>query len=192
MDLIIVDEDVLLTEGNQNENLHNLGVHIINASTDHKVVFDEVYSSVYKQSNIDIESLDKAEDVKTNSHMNGDNSRLTNMDMEYYVSYYHDLPIGILQISVRYDLEQKKKIGEINALYLLDKYCGKGHGSIILHSAIEEFKRYCCDQINLWVLEENKRAIKFYEKMGFILNGNKKEIFKGKVLIQMQCILHYS
>ena len=38
----------------------------------------------------------------------------------------------------------------------------------------------------IWVLKENVRARRFYEKCGFTLSGAKKEIIIGKTLIEVQ------
>lgn len=41
-------------------------------------------------------------------------------------------------------------------------------------------------RIILWVLEENYRARKFYEKCGFSFDGGKKELVYGKTLVAMR------
>ena len=56
--------------------------------------------------------------------------------------------------------------GEIFALYVLKDYYGKGVGRQLIQAAFAALDGY--QEIILWVLEDNKRAIAFYEKMGFV------------------------
>lgn len=58
--------------------------------------------------------------------------------------------------------------GEIVSIYLLPEYMGKGHGGALLESCIAELKNKSFRTVILWVLEENTRARRFYEKHGFV------------------------
>ena len=58
---------------------------------------------------------------------------------------------------------------EIIAIYLLADYMGRGFGKALFDSVIVELKKMGYRNIFLWVLEENLRARKFYEKEGFIM-----------------------
>ena len=62
--------------------------------------------------------------------------------------------------------------GEIFALYVLKDYYGKGVGQQLIQAAFAALDGY--QEIILWVLEDNKRAIAFYEKMGFVFDGQEK------------------
>lgn len=59
--------------------------------------------------------------------------------------------------------------GEIISIYLLPEYMGKGYGKNLLEEVVEELKRLGYQNIFLWVLEDNIRARRFYEKQGFSL-----------------------
>lgn len=59
--------------------------------------------------------------------------------------------------------------GEIISIYLLPNYMGRGYGKALLEAAVAELKTMDYKNVFLWVLEENSRARKFYEKMGFTL-----------------------
>jgi len=56
------------------------------------------------------------------------------------------------------------RAGEIFALYVLKDYYGKGVGQQLMQAAFAALYGY--QEIILWVLEDNKRAIAFYGKMG--------------------------
>ncbi len=58
--------------------------------------------------------------------------------------------------------------GEVVSIYFLPDYIGKGYGRLLLNKCIEELKKCGFNKVLLWVLEENHRARKFYEKNGFI------------------------
>ena len=65
---------------------------------------------------------------------------------------------------------------EIFALYVLRAYCGQGVGTRLMDAALERLKQY--PRICLWVLKENKRAIRFYETRGFRPDGEEKYVGK--------------
>ncbi len=58
--------------------------------------------------------------------------------------------------------------GEIVSIYLLPDAMGKGYGAPLLRACLEALHEMGHDQILLWVLEENARARRFYEKNGFV------------------------
>ena len=64
--------------------------------------------------------------------------------------------------------------GEVFALYVLPEYCGKGIGTALMDAALEKLKQY--PRVCLWVLKENKKAIRFYEKCGFRPDGAEKYV----------------
>lgn len=77
--------------------------------------------------------------------------------------------------------------GEIIALYVLKDYYGKGVSKQLMHAAFVALDQF--SEIYLWVLKENKRAIAFYQKMGFTLDGQEKILELGKPVkeLRMMC-----
>ena len=65
--------------------------------------------------------------------------------------------------------EEAPETGEVFALYVLPEYFGKGVGLRLMQAALEQLKDYA--KICLWVLKENHRAIRFYQKCGFYPDG---------------------
>ena len=76
--------------------------------------------------------------------------------------------------------------GEIIALYVLKDYYGKGVGQQLMQAAFAALNGY--QEIILWVLEDNKRAVAFYEKMGFVFDGEEKVIDLGKAVKEERMI----
>ncbi len=62
---------------------------------------------------------------------------------------------------------------EIVAVYILKEYQKKGIGKMLMDESIKRLSGY--KKLALWVLENNKSAIEFYEKYGFSIDGTKKE-----------------
>ena len=64
--------------------------------------------------------------------------------------------------------------GELYAIYVLPESWGSGAGPVLLAAALaalgEDFNR-----ASLWVLEENPRARRFYEREGWTLDGGRRE-----------------
>ena len=57
---------------------------------------------------------------------------------------------------------------EVQRIYVLQEYKGKHIGKKLIQKAIETGKTYDLHYIWLGVWENNRNAIKFYEKQGFI------------------------
>lgn len=64
--------------------------------------------------------------------------------------------------------ENFSSCGEIVTIYLLPEYIGRGVGSQLMNACIEELEFLGFTEILLWVLEDNHRARRFYEKHGFV------------------------
>ena len=77
--------------------------------------------------------------------------------------------------------------GEIIALYVLKDYYGKGVSKQLMHAAFVALDQF--SEIYLWVLKENKRAIAFYQKMGFTFDGQEQILKLGKPVkeLRMMC-----
>lgn len=86
----------------------------------------------------------------------------------FYIGYYKGKPCAEL-----FWCEGKEMIesAEIVALHSIPECWGHGVGKEIIDKAIDEIKAKGYKNIYLWVFEENIRAIKFYEKEGFVLDG---------------------
>ena len=67
--------------------------------------------------------------------------------------------------------ENYSDYGEIVSIYFLPEYIGKGYGTFLLKKCVDELKKLGFDRILLWVLEENSRARRFYERNGFTCSG---------------------
>lgn len=81
--------------------------------------------------------------------------------------------------------------GEIVSIYLLPEYMGRGYGQKLLNAAVHGLAEFGYRDIFLWVLEENERARKFYEKAGFALSTIALDDYiAGKKLKEIQYRYH--
>ena len=74
-------------------------------------------------------------------------------------------PIGIVSV----------KNSCIEDLYVLPEQQNKGYGSMLLQFAIKT----CPNTPTLWILENNTRARKLYERFGFRETGGRKQVTHG-------------
>lgn len=89
------------------------------------------------------------------------------------IGFYDEIPCGLVFANKDND-EDLENCGVIYSIYLLEEYWGKGLARKLMDMTINILKEYGCDKVCLWVYEENKRAISFYEKNDFLYDGNKK------------------
>ena len=68
--------------------------------------------------------------------------------------------------------DDPQMVGEVFALYILSEYYGKGVGLLLMKAALDRLNGYA--EVCLWTLKENKRAIRFYQKCGFVPDGREK------------------
>lgn len=66
--------------------------------------------------------------------------------------------------------ESMKAYGELGAIYLLEKYQGKGVGFGLLKVGMQKLREWNYSKAYCWVMK-NSPTIKFYQKTGATLNG---------------------
>ena len=77
--------------------------------------------------------------------------------------------------------------GEITSIYFLPEAWGKTLSKHLFDFMITELRRAGCSKIHVWVLRDNLRAQRFYEKCGFCKTGNEKSIsFKGEQKVDIE------
>lgn len=75
-------------------------------------------------------------------------------------------------------------VGELYSIYLIESSTGHGIGTTLWDQSYNNMRDLNFNQITLWVLSSNQRARRFYEKMGFELDGGEKvlEIWDQQLL----------
>jgi diamine N-acetyltransferase len=104
-----------------------------------------------------------------------------------FIAYVDDMPIGFVGLY----FDTQFKIAEFGRLMIGEKSAwGKGYGTEITKQACRyAFQQLGIDLICLEVFEDNTRAIKAYESVGFSIKEDRKEE-RGKYMVTMA--LHLS
>ena len=77
--------------------------------------------------------------------------------------------------------------GEVFAIYVLPEYCGAGVGGELMRAALDRLGAY--DAVAVWVLRDNARAIRFYEKWGYRADGAEKTLTLGTPVSVIRMLL---
>lgn len=89
---------------------------------------------------------------------------------------------GLICIGKCRDEDKSQEYGEVWGIYLSPEYWNDGLGRELMNWGLKELKVRGFKKVTLWVLEENQRARRFYELMGFKHDETVKEITIGKSL----------
>jgi GNAT superfamily N-acetyltransferase len=65
--------------------------------------------------------------------------------------------------------------GELWGIYVLSDAWGSGAGKALMDAGVEALRESGCHEAILWVLEDNPRARRFYEREGWALDGGRKD-----------------
>jgi ribosomal protein S18 acetylase RimI-like enzyme len=103
-------------------------------------------------------------------------AQLSDPSSIYFLAYEDSKAIGYLMLRVNKKPTCVKgtKPVELVRLYVEEELIGKGYGSALMNSCLEEVKTNGHRTIWLGVWEKNHRAIRFYEKWGFTKVGTKE------------------
>ena len=97
-------------------------------------------------------------------------SELTNPDSVFYFAAQDDEIIGYLKVNFK-DAQTELRYSdyaEIERIYVLQEFIGKKVGQLLIDKALEVAALQDAKFAWLGVWEENYRAIRFYEKNGFV------------------------
>ena len=78
--------------------------------------------------------------------------------------------------------------GELFALYVLPEFYGTGLGRQLTREALSRLSQ---PKVCLWVLKDNHRAIRFYEKYGFRPDGREKTLKLGTPLQVIRMVISH-
>lgn len=136
-----------------------------------KLTFFETFASENSKENMDeyLENGFSSEKLK---------AELTDKNAEFYFAEFNGKVIGYLKVNVgesQTEIKVKNAL-EIERIYVLKEFQGKKVGQILYEKALEVAKDKNVENVWLGVWEQNPRAIRFYEKNGFV--AFYKHIFK--------------
>ncbi|EAC4040923.1 GNAT family N-acetyltransferase [Listeria monocytogenes] len=135
--------------------------------------FDETFRVQNKPENMDAY-------LKTNFTAKKLSDELKKPHSYFYFAFHQEAIAGYLKLNIG-DAQTEEIAGntiEIERIYVLKSFQKKGLGKELFNQAIEIAKEVGAEKIWLGVWEKNKNAIQFYEKLGFIKNGQ-HDFFMG-------------
>lgn len=102
-------------------------------------------------------------------------NELKNPLSEFYFAKDEEFVVGYLKITFHngHELPQNEKGMEIERIYISKNYLGTNVGKLLFEQANLRAIENNCNYIWLGVWEHNPRAIRFYEKNGFVKFGKK-------------------
>ncbi len=86
-----------------------------------------------------------------------------------YIAYLNGEPCGEI-----FWCDDNEETAEIVAVHSLESSWGTGVGQAMFNKVLLDIKASDKSKVYLWVFEKNMRARRFYEKYGFIHNGETK------------------
>ena len=143
--------------------IHATTVDIIALSEIGRQTFFETFSESNTEENMKLYLEQRFSDEKLGSELN-------NPDSAFYFIKDAGRIIGYLKINMgnaQTELNSDYAL-EIERIYVLKEFHGRKAGQLLYDKAIQIAKEKNVDYIWLGVWEENPRAIKFYQKNGFI------------------------
>lgn len=129
------------------------------------VLFKTVYINTYGTEGVTDEFANFIEKQFAPTKIEND---FENGHSSLWVAKYNNNPVGVLQIVYKNPCPVTNKLlPEINKLYILTHFSGKGIGQKLMKVAEQELIQNGHKVVWLWVLDTNKRAIDFYGKQGY-------------------------
>lgn len=107
--------------------------------------------------------------------------------MRYYVLCENGAPVGAASLHPARETDLPNT-AEFSFFYLLPAVWRRGYGTQLLarlkrEAAVQGYANLCC-----WVLEENKRAVAFYESQGMLRDGGKQTVTIEIPLQAVRCV----
>ncbi|KMK51862.1 GNAT family acetyltransferase [[Actinobacillus] muris] len=99
---------------------------------------------------------------------------LSNLNTYFYFAEQQGEPIGYLKLNLgeAQTERQTDNAVEIERIYVLKEWQGKGIGQTLYEFAVQQAKARTVDFIWLGVWEHNRNALAFYQKNGFVPFGS--------------------
>jgi ribosomal protein S18 acetylase RimI-like enzyme len=105
------------------------------------------------------------------------NQVISNEAMAVYVADSADsgAVVGFVSVGPSRDEEGE---GELYAIYVHPDAWGSGAGKALMDAAREWLAQHFSTAV-LWVLEDNPRARRFYEREGWVVHGRRMDVVRG-------------
>lgn len=86
--------------------------------------------------------------------------------------------LGLAAYGASRDDDAPAQRGELQAIYLHPAHWGQGMGRALCRAALQDLAKKEFTSAGLWVIEGNDRAIRFYERVGFVCEPDSRKAFE--------------
>jgi ribosomal protein S18 acetylase RimI-like enzyme len=76
--------------------------------------------------------------------------------------------------------------GELYAIYVLPAAWGSGAGPALMRAAVDSLRAAGFPAATLWVLDDNPRARRFYEREGWVADGRREGVHLGVGTVEIR------
>lgn len=143
----------------------------------HCQAWKEAYAGLIDQTFLDGRTVEMSRQRAKKAFNNG---------VSTFVAKDNDRVVGFADYG-HYRWDDLPDSGEVYAIYILKEHYDKGIGFALMSKALEALKEY--HQIAVWVLEGNKRAIRFYTRFGFQFDGQRQVLQLGTEVTDARMLL---
>lgn len=132
-----------------------------------KLIGRETFFETFAESNTEADMQKYLDESFSNSKLTAE---LNDQNSRFFISWQNKNPIGYMKLNVgKAQTEIRDDLSiEIERIYVKQAYHGKKVGQILYEKALEIAQQMKKKYIWLGVWEENPKAIRFYEKNGFV------------------------
>lgn len=160
------------------------------ANTADSVAISKLLADTWRVAFKDVFSKKFIQDLKDNRWLPFLQKSFTEGTSHILVSEIEGRIAGISMYGPSRDWENEDGIGEILSFYVHPDFWRKKVGSQLMVDTFEALKKEGFDRVDIWVLIENRRAIGFYEKMGFNITESKKDIIEDEKVLPHQLMIY--
>jgi len=118
-------------------------------------------------------------------------SELQDPNAIFFLAYFNDVLVGYMKLNVNAPLGDENDGIELERIYIIKEATGKEIGKELADLSVEIAKKKGKRFVWLKAMDSSKRAISFYEKMGFHICGSHsldfammKSEYRGMVIMQ--------
>ncbi len=90
------------------------------------------------------------------------------------VAVHQNQIVGFCHAARSRDDDAAPLVGEVTAIYLMKEIIGTEVGWRLWQAALSHLADLGCKEVTVWVLEDNIRGRRFYERVGLMLDGAMK------------------
>jgi len=133
-----------------------------------RITFTETFGHLFNDNNDLLLYLDKTFSV------NKIKSGLDKKNNVFLIAFYKELPVGFAKLKFNSESEfiKEEYVCQLQKIYVLKDFLSKRIGFMLQEKLFKIAIQNGNQKIWLSVLKSNERAIKFYEKSGFVEIGN--------------------